>query len=424
MVERLLANGLVLADLESAEPRFHLLEPVRQYGAERLVGEGDAAGAQRAHAAWVVTLAEAAERGFFGDQAVWATRLRQEQPNIRAALLGALARGDGVTALRIAAALAYPWFTMGQPDGRVLLDRALKAAGSVDDRLRARALLGAGILAQDATDFDAALPLLEEALALFQAGGGRRGQAWALTLLSRDQVMGQPLARFTEAARRQMLERALVLFREADHPPGIAWSLAFLAGLQLGAGDLEGARRRAEEAFAVASVAGATQPVGEALRVLGDVAFREGDIAEARRLREEVAEIHRAGGDRWQEAVVAGQAGQAAALMGDVGAALDHFARSVSLAADINSHGQFALLLQALVPVLWELGRRDEASQLLGAYDAIRSDYENDRMRELASRVRGSHLEATRVGGTLLPVAHAIKLANRVIAEELAARAH
>jgi predicted ATPase len=418
LVERLLANGLMLADLESQEPRFHLLEPVRQYAAERLVGEGDADRAQRAHAAWVVNLAEAAEREFFGAQAVWATRLRQEQPNIRAALLGALARGDGVTALRIAAALAYPWFTMGQPDGRVLLDRALEAAGSVDDRFRARALLGAGMLAQDATDFDAALPLLEEALALFQAGGGRRGQAWTLIWLARDQN------RFTDAARREMLERALALFREADHPPGIAWSLSYLASFQIQAGDLEGGRRRAEEALAVASVAGATQPVAEALRVLGWVAFREGDIAEARRLWEEAVEIHRAGHDPWQEAVVAGQAGQAAALMRDVGAALEHFARSVSLAADINSHDHFAVLLQHLVPVLWELERRDEAAQLLGSYDAVRSGYYDDRMRHLAARIKASDLEGTRVCGTLLPLVDAIGLANRVVAEELAARSH
>lgn len=417
LVERLLANGLVLADLESAEPRFRLLEPVRQYAAERLVSEGEADFAQRAHAAWVVSLAEAAERGFFGDQAAWATRLRHEQPNIRAALLGALAHGDGVTALRIATALAYQWFTMGQPDGRVLLDRALDAAGTVDDRLRARALLGAGMMAQNATDFDAALPLLEEALALFQAGGSRRGQAWTLTWLARDY-------RFTPAVRREMFHRALALFRETDHPPGIAWTLSFLAGIQLRADDLEGVRRLADEAFAVASVAGASQPLAEALRLLGSVAFREGDITEARRLWEEATEIHRAGGDRWQEAIAVAQAGQAAALMGDMSAALEHFARSVALAADINSHDQFAVSLQDLVPVLWELGRRDEATQLLGAYDAIRSDYYDDRMRDVAARVRASDLDTTRVSGTLLPLVDAIRLANRVVAEEIAARAH
>jgi hypothetical protein len=107
-----------------------------------------------------------------------------------------------------------------------------------------------------------------------------------------------------------------------------------------------------------------------------------------------------------------------------VGAALEHFARSVSLAADIDSHDHFAVLLQHLVPVLWALGRRYEATQLLGSYDAVRSDYYDDQMRDLAARVRASDLEATRVCGAVLPLVDAIRLANRVIAEELAARAH
>src|SRR5262249_15614585 len=142
----------VTANLESEEPRFYMLEPVRQYSAERLAASNDARLAHQAHASWVVTLAEAAERGFFGDQPTWTSRLRYEQHNIRAAVLGAIGRGDPVTALRIAAALGYPWFTMGQSDARVLIDRALDAAGDTDDKLRARALLAAGLLAQDEAD--------------------------------------------------------------------------------------------------------------------------------------------------------------------------------------------------------------------------------------------------------------------------------
>jgi predicted ATPase len=417
LVERLLANGLILANLESDEPRFHMLEPVRQYAAERLVANGESERAHMALVAWVVAMAEAAGRAFFVDQVKWAPRLREEQPNIRAALLNAVTCGDGVSALRITAALGYPWFTMGQPGARVLIDRAMEVPGPVDERLRAQALLSAGMMAQNATDLEVALPLLEEALSLFEACGSRRGQGWALVWLSRDQD------RFTETARQTMLERAVALFRETRYLPGIAWSLAFLAGVRVRAGDIDAARPLAEEAFAVASSAGAPQPLAEALRMLGLIEFHERDLAEARRLWEHAAHNHRAADLGWQYASAPGQLGSVAALMGDRGPALEHFTRAVDLSADVASRDQFAVLLEVLVPFLWDLARYDDASQLLGAYDAIRPDYHHDPLRHVAAQVRAtSRLERARIGGTALPLAEAIKTARRTLTDTAAVK--
>src|SRR5262249_47648820 len=125
-VDELVAKSLVSFDDETA--RYRLLEPIRQYLAERLEDSGRAAAVRRAHAEWVATLAERAERSFHADQAAWSRRLRAEQHNIRAALVHDLERGDGITALRIGAALGDAWFSMGQPGARDLLDRALLVA--------------------------------------------------------------------------------------------------------------------------------------------------------------------------------------------------------------------------------------------------------------------------------------------------------
>jgi predicted ATPase/DNA-binding SARP family transcriptional activator len=406
-VDELVAKSLVSFDPPTA--RYRLLEPLRQYLAERLDESGETEAVRRAHAAWVVTLAEAAERGFFTNQAMWARRLRAEESNIRAALVGAVDRGDGITALRIGASLGYPWFTMGQPDARSLLDRALAAAGPVDDRLRARALVAAGMLAQDATEHDVAEPLLEEALDLFRATRSRRGQAWALTWLAR-----RP-GPHNEDGGRDRHEQALALFRETHHAPGIAWSLSFLAILRVIEGDVEGARQYAEEALAAARQAGTTQPMAEALRVLGQVALREWDLAEARRRLEEAVEIQRSVGDRWQEAVTVSQVGNVAALMGGTPAALDHYARSVDLVDEIASPDQLAQLLQGFVLFLWDLGHRHRAAQLLGAYDARRSWYNLDLLREVAERVHSSDLEAARIHGTRLSFDEAIVMIRRAI---------
>jgi predicted ATPase/DNA-binding SARP family transcriptional activator len=415
-IDELVAKSLVTFDGVTA--RYRLLEPLRQYFAERLEQTGATESVRRAQAEWVATLAEAAERGFFTDQGAWVSRLRAEQPNIRAALVGAIDRGDGVTALRMATALGYSWFTMGQPDAQSLLDRALAAAGPVDDLLRARALLVAGMLAQDAAQYDAAEPLLEEALALFEASGSRRGRAWTLTWLARRAVLGGAGGASWEDRARARLEEALALFRETQHAPGIAWSLAFLANLRIAAGDLKGAHSLAEEALAAATEVGATQPMAEALRLLGMVASQEGDLGEARRRFEEAAAIHRSGGDRWQEAVAASSAAIVTAHMADTPAALDHFARAVDLVDDLASSDPLAVLLQGLVPILWELGRRHEAAQLLGAYDAIRSYYWNDPIREVAQRITGSNLKTMRQQGTQLSFGEVITTMRRAINEE------
>jgi predicted ATPase/class 3 adenylate cyclase len=385
-IDELVAKSWVTFDQMTA--RHRLLEPLRQYLAERLNDAGETEAIRRTHAVWVVGLAEAAERGFFTDQAAWTRRLHAEHSNIRAAIVGAMDDGDGVTALRIAAALGHPWFTMGQPDARTLLDRALAAAGPVDDRLQARALLAAGMLAQDASEYDKAQHLLEKALALFRSCGSRRGQAWTLTYLSRRSVSG-------DEQKRARLDEALRIFRETQHAPGIAWSLAFLSHLRLDADDLEEAAALAEEALETATKAGVTQPMAEALRLLGKVALDEGDLPEARRRLEEAAALHRSAGDRWQEILATSEAGDVAALMADLPTALDHYTRSVDLIDEISSVHQLGQLLHGFVLFLWWRGRQQEAAQLLGAYDTIKTRYFNDPMREVAAHIKASDLENT-----------------------------
>ena len=143
-VERLASRSLVAVDHDRAEPRLHMLEPVRQYAAERLREAGERDRMVRRHLDWVVSLAAKAGIGFMREQRRWSARLRDEQDNIRQAMESALAGVDPEAALRIAAALGYPWFSMGQPDAHAWVVRALEAAPGAPDLIRAMALLGRG----------------------------------------------------------------------------------------------------------------------------------------------------------------------------------------------------------------------------------------------------------------------------------------
>src|SRR5262249_61082597 len=91
------------------------------------------------------------------------------------------------------------------------------------DRVRAGALLAAGMLAQNALDYDRAISYLQAALALFRQFGGRVREAWTLLWLGRAAMGGDIDAR----AATSWFEEALCRFREVADPRGIGWWLGF-----------------------------------------------------------------------------------------------------------------------------------------------------------------------------------------------------
>src|SRR5262249_37291455 len=151
-------------------------------------------------------------------------------------------------ALRIAAALGHhAWFTIGQPDGRAWVVRALDAAPGAPELLRAMALFGAGMLEADALDYHSAQLHLREALALFRKCGARAWEAWVLMAMGRAawfiDVDGRPASAW--------FADALHIFREIGEQAGVGWMLTLLAGEAYDAGDRELAASQAAEALEI-----------------------------------------------------------------------------------------------------------------------------------------------------------------------------
>ena len=96
------------------EPRFRLLETIREYALERLEQRGEAETLRQQHAHYFLALAEAAEPLML-DRASRGVpqRLEAEQDNLRAALAWAVAGGYAEVAARLAAALAWFWVEVG-----------------------------------------------------------------------------------------------------------------------------------------------------------------------------------------------------------------------------------------------------------------------------------------------------------------------
>ena len=146
--------------------RFGLLETIREFALEQLAASGEEAAVRAAHAAYCLDLAEHAREEFKGsDQAAWLERIDVEHDNLRAALGWLMRTGAAERTLRLASALWWFWWVRGHlSEGRAWLEQALTASDDAPDEMRARALYGAGSLAEAQGDYEQAVQFHEEAL--------------------------------------------------------------------------------------------------------------------------------------------------------------------------------------------------------------------------------------------------------------------
>lgn len=92
LLSQLVDKSMVVAEARAASAlHYRMLEPVRQYGLERLEGSGEAEQVRERHARYYLALAEEAEPHIMGpEQGVWLERLAREHDNFRSALSWAL----------------------------------------------------------------------------------------------------------------------------------------------------------------------------------------------------------------------------------------------------------------------------------------------------------------------------------------------
>src|SRR5262249_22815434 len=169
--------------------------------------------------------AEEAAPGLTGpEQRAWLGRLAAEHDNLRATLRWSLERGEGETALRLAAALWRFWLRHGHlTEGRRWLNEALAHTARIRQAARVRALSGAGVLAHYQGDFDRAQALCGEARDLARELGDSAGVAAATHGLAQ-------VARWRGdyAAARAMYQESLAIVRELGDRWGTAHTLVYL----------------------------------------------------------------------------------------------------------------------------------------------------------------------------------------------------
>jgi predicted ATPase/DNA-binding CsgD family transcriptional regulator len=283
---------LVQTEEPPGEPRFAMLETIREFGLEQLAASGEEDATRSAHAAYYLSLAEQAEPHLIvSGSAAWVERLAIERANLQTAITWALRNGHADAVLRLAGTILSFAYARGEPrDAQQWLEAALAAAGSASAETRVDALFTASALAQVRGDFAHSTALSEEGLQIAREHDYAFGQARALLSLG---ITAEWQGDLDLAATHYEASRDLMTaLKETDRLPH--WTLlpiANLADVALLRGDAKQAAMLAEEAVEGWRRAGYLWGIAQALGTAAAAASERGDQARAGRLYDETLRL-------------------------------------------------------------------------------------------------------------------------------------
>ncbi|HEV8603530.1 MAG TPA: protein kinase [Gaiellaceae bacterium] len=352
----------------SGEPRFRMLETIREYALGRLAERGELEELQRRHAERCLALAEAAEPELTrSGQAVWLERLDEENDNIRAALAWSLQAGERELGLRLAGALVRFWSTRGlMTEGRRWLAEALASTEGVSPPVLCKACFAAGYAALGQGDYAQSKQYFEQCLALARELGDVRSEAAALAQLSWLSMAGGEHERAI-----QLAGKSLELAREEGDSWTASGALNVLAEIEAEEGDEARATKLFEESLVLRRELGDKRLVANSLLNLGRHELAHGAEERATVLLEEGLAISRALPDTWSMSVALVNLGRLQLRAGDHARAEAFFAEGLTLARERGDKRVAAECLQGLAAASGAQGQPALGAKLHATAEAL-----------------------------------------------------
>jgi predicted ATPase/class 3 adenylate cyclase len=346
----LVDKSLLRQDKTDGEPRFRMLETVREFGLERLESSGTGEEIRRRLAVWCLTLAEAAQPALIGGtmQPHSVIRLDDELTNLRAAVTWLIERGEGRTALRLLVAVEDYW-SQRRPNTIELcrwLTAALAAApdAPAKDRTVAHYLL-----------------------------------ALVNSILGNEEDAARHAERLPVAAQESGEPAALGL---AQYGVGMFWEFH---------GHSERAAAALSEAVTLLQAAGNHVLAAWAQADLADILIWRGDLAAGiPMLDDALARLRQLSSD-WLITLVLNQRGHAALAEGDHPHAAGCFTESITVARASQQTRAIRGAVHGLAGVALALGQPERAARWLGAVEAAR---ESLGMGQISQKHHGARLTA------------------------------
>jgi predicted ATPase len=354
----LLDKSLIQQDApESNEPRFRMLETIREYALGLLSRSREEDPVRALHAQHFMELAERAEPHLrSADQRTWFARFAREAENVRSVFEWCTTSGDAVTGARLATAIWRYWAYQGRlRDGRTWLEQFVASPRLAEhDLLRFRALTALGGLDYWQNDFAAMRPVYEEALEIAKGLGDPAilGQALYdasyISAIDHDDRLTEAMNREALAHAEQAADRSLA----AEIKSNLAF-LSFFSGKRTEGFAL------LSEAIAVARQSGDAMRLSGLLLGLGSLSHLDGDGAAAHR----------------------------------------HLAEALTNARDAGSRGLQGESLLAMSLLATRESRFERAARLIGAAARFREGYETRSPAQLVGRLGDPEGDARRALG-------------------------
>jgi predicted ATPase/DNA-binding CsgD family transcriptional regulator len=367
-------NVLTVAADADGEPRFRMLETIREFARDQLP-EPDRVGLRDRHLAYFVALAERSEPQLRGpDQAAWLRRLAAEQADIRAALAWAQEAHRDESMLRLAAALKRRfWYDAGGlGEGLRWLEASLAVASDAPAALRVKAQQRAAWIVWEVGDGDRSQEFFEASLAAADDNDHLSRIEALIGLSYRALGTGGPEL---DAAAERMAE-AIEHARHDGTPGVLVEPLTAEGHLAVARGDVAQARAHFEEALDLAREAGDVWGAASALIQCGTLALAAGEHSHAEALLAESVRLSVESGDRGEVFAHATAAlAQALTAQGELEAARSRLREGGAAVRGAENPLGDAFMLEAAAAWLASAGMLPEAVEAWAAADAYRTDH-------------------------------------------------
>jgi len=360
---------IVQTDDGAAEPRFTMLETIREYCLERLGEKAEGDAVRRAHAAYCLVLGEEGNPDLNeSERTSWLARCEVEHGNFRAALDWLFHARNLEWAFRLCFALFRFWEMREHfAEGRARLETALRLSGSkyAKERAKASHYLAALINAQG--DFVAAAHIAEQGLWIYRDLEDDWGVAISLNALA----IGNR-ERGDYAKSQSLFEEALACWRSLADRDAIARCLNNLANVVKARANYGRARALLQEAAHIFADLGDRSGAAWSLSQQGDIAREQGDLPAARDCYQEALAAFRGAGDWWGVARSLTDLGHVACELRDHATARATYGEGLDIFHNLGHKRGIALALEGFACSAWARGDAAGALSIAAAAARVR----------------------------------------------------
>ena len=368
-IETLLNNSLLrLVRSVSDEPRFDMLQIIRQYSLEKAGEIGIIDELHWAHCEYFSGLMTSSlgEGGYGVDSVMWLQRYDEEHDNFRQALSWALAHPEEGIQLVIAMMpqLTWFWFRYGYlQEGSEWTERTLAVTeGMGDSPPRAMALVGRGLLAMWSGDLLVAAERAWEGVEMsqrisFDSGLSLAKLAYGITLINQGK----------DKDAYPHLVDATELFDQQDLPWMKGTSLVHLANVSLGLGDPEQAIQWLDMAMPFLKQSGDLWSMAFGLNNYGEVARAQGNYVDAEEFYMRTEELYALADAKGDQARLVHTFGYIAQHKGNYLEARERFLESLNDFRELGNNRGIAECLAGLAGLAAKQGKQEWAAPLLSA---------------------------------------------------------